>query len=85
MATLFSDLQWKKAHASMTLTESGTAMLVKLSHSSKVFSEMLANDRGSVICFKALQPTKAPAPTTMTESGIITKIKTAPLLGHQLE
>jgi len=40
MATLSNDLQWKKANFSMTLTESGMAILVKLSHPSKVFFEI---------------------------------------------
>ena len=58
--TLSSDLQWKKASSSMTLTVAGMTMLFKLSHPSKVFTEILAKDRGSVICSKALQPAKAP-------------------------
>jgi len=40
MATLSNDLQWKQANFSMTLTESEMAILVKLSHPSKVFFEI---------------------------------------------
>ena len=50
-------------------------MLAKLLHVSKVLSEMLVNERGSVICVKAWQPTKAASPTTVTESGTFTFCK----------
>ena len=54
MATLSIWSAVEKNNFSMTLTESGMAMLVKLLHVSKVFFEMLVNERGSLNMLQSL-------------------------------